>query len=79
MEPMAELLQASSSKRELNVSITSLLDRNQQFKPGAKIYPGRHVDLVEHVAKPPMSLSTCRMRFFKIGEDHTALVNEDCQ
>ena len=29
MEPMAELLQASSSKRELNVSITSVLDRNQ--------------------------------------------------
>ena len=24
------------------------------------------MELVEHVAKPPMSLSTCRMGFFKI-------------
>ena len=37
------------------------------------------MELVEHVAKPPMSLRSCRMRFFNIGEDHTALVNEDCE
>ena len=33
---------------------------NQYFKPEAKIQPGRHV------AKPPMSLGRCRMRFFKM-------------
>ena len=46
-----------------NVSITSVLDRNQYFKPEAKIQPGRHV------AKPPMSLGRCRMRFFKKDEE----------
>ena len=80
MEPMAELLQASSSKRQVNVSITSVLDRNQQFTPGAKRYPGRHVDLVEHVAKPPMSLRRSRMRSLHCGRPSGRCVegrNED--